>query len=66
MKLLFDQNLVPSLVARLAAFFHASEHARGVGLGVGDDDGLWEHAKAAAFAIVSNEGDVRQLVAPRA
>jgi hypothetical protein len=39
--LLFDQNLAPRLVARLADIFPASEHVRDVGLATGDDHAVW-------------------------
>lgn len=45
MKLLFDQNLAPRLVARLADIFPASEHVRDVGLAAGDDQAVWEYAR---------------------
>ena len=61
MKLLFDQNLAPRLVARLADIFPASEHVRDVGLAAGDDHAVWECAKAGGFAIVSKDADFRQL-----
>jgi predicted nuclease of predicted toxin-antitoxin system len=60
-KLLFDQNLAPRLVARLADIFPASEHVRDVGLAAGDDLAVWEYAKAGGFAIVSKDADFRQL-----
>jgi predicted nuclease of predicted toxin-antitoxin system len=61
LKLLFDQNLAPRLVARLADVFPASEHVRDVGLAAGDDNAVWEYAKASGFAIVSKDADFRQL-----
>jgi predicted nuclease of predicted toxin-antitoxin system len=61
LKLLFDQNLAPRLVARLADIFPASEHVRDVGLAARDDLALWEYAKAGGFAIVSKDADFRQL-----
>ena len=61
MKLLFDQNLSPRLVARLVDLFPGSEHARDVGLATADDIAVWEYAKARGFAIVSKDADFRQL-----
>ncbi len=61
LKLLFDQNLAPRLVARLADAFPGSEHARNVGLAAADDRALWEYAKAGGFAILSKDADFRQL-----
>jgi predicted nuclease of predicted toxin-antitoxin system len=61
LKLLFDQNLAPRLVARLADLFPGSEHVRDVGLVAADDRAVWEYAKAGGFAIVSKDADFRQL-----
>ena len=61
MKLLFDQNLAPKLVTRLADIFPVSEHVRDVGLAAADDLAVWQYAKANGFAIVSKDADFRQL-----
>ena len=61
MKLLFDQNLAPWLVALLADIFPASEHVRNVGLAAADDLAVWEYAKANGFAVVSKDADFRKL-----
>lgn len=61
MKLLFDQNLSPRLVALLADLFAGSAHVRDVGLASADDLVVWEHAKQHGFAIVSKDADFRQL-----
>ena len=61
MKLLFDQNLAPRLVARLVDLFPDSDHVRNVGLAAADDRVVWEYAKAGGFAIVSKDADFRQL-----
>jgi len=61
LKLLFDQNLGPRLVARLAELFPGSEHVRYAGLAAADDVAVWEYAKAGGFAIVSKDADFRQL-----
>jgi predicted nuclease of predicted toxin-antitoxin system len=61
LRLLFDQNLAPRLVARLADVFPASEHVRDAGLAAGYDQAVWEYAKAGGFAIVSKDADFRQL-----
>jgi predicted nuclease of predicted toxin-antitoxin system len=60
-KLLFDQNLAPRLVAQVTDVFPGSEHVRNVGLAAADDVAVWEYAKAAGFAIVSKDADFRQL-----
>lgn len=49
MKLLFDANLSPTLVAHLRTHYHGSLHVRDIGLGAGSDSKIWEHAKAGAM-----------------
>ena len=61
MKLLFDENLAPRLVAQVIDLFPGSEHVRNVGLATADDAAVWEYAKASGFAIVSKDADFRQL-----
>jgi predicted nuclease of predicted toxin-antitoxin system len=53
LKLLFDQNLSPRLVARLVDLFPGSEHARDVGLATADDIAVWEYAKARGFVVTA-------------
>jgi predicted nuclease of predicted toxin-antitoxin system len=57
MKLLFDQNLSPRLVAQLAAEFPGSLHVRDVGLAAAPDPAVWTHAAAHGFVIVSKDRD---------
>ena len=45
MKLLFDQNLSPKLVMRLADLFPGSCHVQSAGLDCANDDQVWEHAR---------------------
>ncbi len=59
MKLLFDQNLSPKLVNRLADLFPGSIHVLSVGLDCADDDRIWEYATLLAehdwfMQLVSN------------
>jgi predicted nuclease of predicted toxin-antitoxin system len=56
-KLLFDQNLSPRLVGRLAAVYPGSVHIRDLGLQAADDDVVWTYAGRHEFAIVSKDGD---------
>ena len=42
MKLLFDQNLSPKLVTRLADLFPGSLHVQSAGLDQADDEKIWE------------------------
>lgn len=57
MKLLFDQNLSPKLVNRLADLFPGSIHVLSVGLDCADDDRIWEYAEQNGFAIVTKDVD---------
>jgi predicted nuclease of predicted toxin-antitoxin system len=60
MKLLFDQNLSPSLVHRLADVLPESSHVRDFGLSDADDSTIWAHAKREGLTIVSKDSDFRQ------
>jgi predicted nuclease of predicted toxin-antitoxin system len=46
MKLLFDENPSPKLVALLYDLFPASVHVREVGLEAADDLTVWKYAQA--------------------
>jgi predicted nuclease of predicted toxin-antitoxin system len=61
MRLLFDQNLSPKLVNRLADLFPGSSHVQSVGLDCADDGQVWEHARLNGFAIVSKDEDYNNL-----
>ena len=61
MKLLFDQNLSPKLVNRMADLFPDSSHVQSVGLDCADDDQVWEHARLNGFAIVTKDEDYNNL-----
>jgi hypothetical protein len=52
-KLLFDQNLSPELVNRLADLFPGSEHVANIGMGGSADDEIAAHAKSAGFTVVT-------------
>lgn len=60
MRLLFDQNLSPSLPRRLAAEFPDSLHVRAAGLTGADDAAIWNYAQTHGFAIVSKDSDFQQ------
>ncbi|HCX30291.1 MAG TPA: hypothetical protein DHU55_11060 [Blastocatellia bacterium] len=60
MKLLFDQNLSPSLPQRLADIYPESIHVRAVGLRDATDVAIWEYAKVQGYAIVSKDSDFQQ------
>jgi predicted nuclease of predicted toxin-antitoxin system len=61
MRLLFDQNLSPSLVERLADLFPGSSHVQSEGLDRASDDEVWEHALQKEFTIVSKDEDYSEL-----
>ena len=61
MKLLFDQNLSPRLARSLAGVYPDSAHVMDVGLSDADDRAIWMFAREHGFAIVSKDGDFRQL-----
>lgn len=50
MKLLFDANLSPELVARLADLYPDSDHVYTFGLEF-SDTAVWDHAKTNGFMI---------------
>ena len=60
MRLLFDQNLSPRLVAMLADLHSGSAHVRNEGLQRADDDTVWAHAARHGFVIVSKDADFHQ------
>jgi predicted nuclease of predicted toxin-antitoxin system len=61
MKLLFDQNLSPALVNRLADLFPGSSHVQSEGLDCASDDQVWEYARLNGFAIVTKDADYNSL-----
>jgi predicted nuclease of predicted toxin-antitoxin system len=60
-KLLFDENLSPHLVQRLAEPFPDSMHVDDVGLHGRADFEIWNWARDNGFAIASKDDDFRQL-----
>ena len=60
MKLLFDQNLSPRLVAQLAELFAGSLHVRQAGLDRADEDAIWRFARDNAFVIVARDSDFQE------
>lgn len=61
MRLLFDQNLSPRLVARLADLFPGSEHVEAAGLGNASDESVWAYALNNGLAVVSKDEDYSHL-----
>jgi len=60
MKLLWDHNLSPRLVRRLADVFPDSLHVTDVGLSAADDAQVWSLAAGHGCAIVSKDSDFLQ------
>lgn len=65
MKLLFDENLPPSLVHRLADLYPDSAHVHQLGLGSTEDEAVWCHAKEHGFAIATKDVDFQERSAMR-
>ncbi len=59
-RLLFDQNLSPKLVALLAVDFPGSAHVRDLGMARAADPAVWAYAVANGLAIVSKDVDFQQ------
>lgn len=57
MRLLFDENLPPRLVPRLADLYPASVHVRDVGLKNVPDELVWQYAQSNGLVIVSKDSD---------
>ena len=61
MKLLFDHNLPPSLVVRLADLFLQSQHVYLLGLDRASDLQIREQARQNSFLIVTKDVDFSDL-----
>jgi predicted nuclease of predicted toxin-antitoxin system len=60
-KLLFDQNLSPSLVNRLADSYPGANHVSLVGLDRATDEEVWQFARDNSFTLVSKDADFSDL-----
>jgi predicted nuclease of predicted toxin-antitoxin system len=60
-KLLYDHNLSPRLVTRLADCFPAAEHVAGVGLAQASDAEVWAYAAMHAYTIVTKDADFTDM-----
>jgi predicted nuclease of predicted toxin-antitoxin system len=60
MKLLFDHNLFPRLVNRLADLFPESTHVYLLGMDQVDDREVWSHAQNNGFTIVTRDSDYNE------
>lgn len=61
MKLLFDQNLAPNLVNKLAEVFPESTHVFFIGLDCEDDRAVRKYAEENNFVIVTKDSDYSDL-----
>ena len=61
MKLLFDENLSPTLPNRLSDLFPQSLHVRDVEMQAVADSIVWDYAQANDFIIVSKDADMHDL-----
>ena len=61
MKLLFDENLAPSLVPALADIFPQSEHVSRIEMGAASDREVWECAREHNYTLVSKDSDFHEL-----
>ncbi len=61
MSFVFDHNLSPTLVRRLASVFPDSRHVRDLGLSRAGDLAVWNHAIEHRLTIISKDGDYHQL-----
>lgn len=57
MKLLYDHNLSPRLVERLADIFPDAEHVASIGLASASDSQIWTYAAQREACIVSKDSD---------
>jgi predicted nuclease of predicted toxin-antitoxin system len=60
-KLLFDQNLSPRLVNRLADIFPMSSRVQSLGLDTAPDGTLWTYARDHGYALVTKDEDFNAL-----
>ncbi len=61
MKLLFDQNVSPSLVILLNDLFPGSDHVYPLNLGEAEDETVWTFARENDFIVVSKDADFSEL-----
>jgi predicted nuclease of predicted toxin-antitoxin system len=61
-KLLFDENLSPKLVALLASEFPSSTHVELLKMRGATDRNIWRYARDHDLIVVSKDNDFRQQV----
>ncbi|MFZ5819074.1 MAG: DUF5615 family PIN-like protein [Chloroflexota bacterium] len=59
--LLFDENLSPRLVTRLADIYPGSVHVSEVGLDHALDSAVWEYARQNDFMVVTKDADFSEM-----
>jgi len=59
--LLFDENLSPRLVDRLADIYPGSTHVSNAGLDNALDKTVWEYARENDFMIVTKDADFSEM-----
>ncbi|MBI5951327.1 MAG: DUF5615 family PIN-like protein [Chloroflexi bacterium] len=59
--LLFDQNLSPRLIDRLADIYPDSMHVFSLGLGDAMDIDIWQYARDNDYMIVTKDADFSEL-----
>ena len=61
MRLLFDQNLSPRLISRLADLYPGAEHISRLGLDRVPDEALWDFAREQGYTVVTRDVDFSEL-----
>jgi len=59
--LLFDHNLSPRLVERLADIYPDSIHVSMVGMANASDKAVWEYARQQEYVIATKDADFGEL-----
>ena len=60
-RLIFDENLSPSLKYALRDIYPQSLHVFDIGLDEVDDPAIWEYAKDVGYIIVTKDSDFLEL-----
>jgi predicted nuclease of predicted toxin-antitoxin system len=62
MKLLFDHNLSPKLVAQLIDLYPQSSHVALIGLSTASDITVWQYARQEGYCLVTKDSDFNDLL----
>jgi predicted nuclease of predicted toxin-antitoxin system len=65
MKLLFDNNLSPKLILRLASLYPNSVHVASLQLDTASDLAVWQYAKEAGYCLITKDSDFNELLASK-